>query len=76
MSKYGKVEVKVYSVYSVEQLQKFADKVGITLAQAESIAKERLYRAAYNKLRNKDPKVKGSRKEYNKKRQELSKQLR
>jgi hypothetical protein len=75
MSKYGTIKVDVYSVYTKEQLTKFAKKVDITYEKAESLARERLYRKAYMEMRNKAPEVKEKRKEYNQKRYELRKML-
>ena len=75
MSKYGDIAVNVYDVYKKENLLKFAKQAGITLQQAESLARERIYRAKYAKMRNKDPQVRAKRKEYNQKRYELRKLL-
>jgi hypothetical protein len=75
MSKFGKIDVNVYAFYTVEQLTAFADRVGITFEQAESLAKEKVYRHTYNKLRNKEPEAKQVRHEYNRKRQQLQKML-
>jgi lipid-binding SYLF domain-containing protein len=69
------IKVDVYAVYEQETLKKFAKKAGITLGQAESLAKNTLYRKAYAKLRNQLPEVKEKRKEENRKRNQLAKQL-
>jgi len=75
MSKYGDVTVNVYDSFTSDQLQAFADANKITYDKAVSLAKEMLYRKAYNKLRNQTVEVKAKRKAYNQKRHELIKQL-
>jgi hypothetical protein len=76
MSKFGTINVDVYEHFTSDQLASFAELHGITYEQATSLAKEMLYRKAYNGLRNKTPEVRAKRKEYNQKRHELSKSLR
>jgi hypothetical protein len=76
MSKFGTIEVHVYDHFTVEQLTHFANVHGITFAQAESLAKEMVYRKVYSKLRSKTVEAKAERKAYNKKRNELAKGLR
>jgi hypothetical protein len=75
MSKYGTINVNVYDYYSSEQLQMFADTNKITYEQAESLAREIIYRKKYMKLRNQSAEVKAERKMYNKKRNALRKAL-
>jgi hypothetical protein len=76
MSKVGTIEVDVYAVYEAEQIATFAAKANISIKQAESIARERLYRKEYNRKRNQLPEVKAVRKQYNQKRNALAKLLR
>jgi hypothetical protein len=76
MSKFGTINVKVSDHFTSDQLADFATLHHITYEQATSLAKEMLYRKAYNCLRNKTPEVKAVRKAYNQKRHELSKALR
>lgn len=75
MSKYGTIKVDVSKHYTSDQLDKFATDNGISYDEAESLAKELIYRRMYNKLRSKDPQVVAKRKAYNKKRMALRKLL-
>lgn len=75
MSKYGTIEVNVYNYFTSEQLNDFATVNHITYEQAESLAKEIVYRKKYNQLRNAAPEVKAVRKQYNAKRNALRKAL-
>lgn len=76
MSKYGEINVDLSKHFTTKQLQAFADANGISYDEAESLAKELVYRKIYAKLRNKDPQVKAKRKAYNQKRTALLKMLR
>jgi hypothetical protein len=75
MSKVGTIVVDVYSVYDEKSLKAFAKKAGVTTKQAESIARERLYRMEYNRRRNLLPEVKEERRVYHARRRELAKML-
>lgn len=75
MSNESKIQVNVYDVYSVEQLQVFADANGITLQKAESVAHELLWRRVYAKRYNAAPEQKAKRQAYNKQRNMLRKAL-
>jgi hypothetical protein len=73
--KVGEIVVDVYGTYTVEQLEKFALQMGITLKAAESLARERLYRVEYSKRRAQMPEVVAQRKVYNKKRNAARKEF-
>lgn len=75
MSKYGTIVVNVYNHVTSEQIKAFAAKHSLTYEQVESLVKERLYRKAYNALRNADPEVKEGRKEKQTLRRELMKEF-
>lgn len=76
MSKYGEIKVDVKKHFTSEQLNAFAEANGLSYDEAESLAKEMIYRKIYNKARNKDPEVRAKRKAYNQKRHLLAKALR
>jgi hypothetical protein len=75
MSKYGNVNVNISTYFTSNQIDEFAKNNGLTYDQAESIARNIVYRKEYQKLRNMDPKVQAKRKRANKVRYELSKQF-
>jgi hypothetical protein len=75
MTKVGSIEINVYDHFNPVQMQEFATRQGITLHQAESLAREMLYRREYNRRRSALPAVKASRKVYNNKRREQLREL-